>query len=205
MNIIEKHLDDLQLNWNNVRDHSDAQIDMLAKSIRERGIYRPLVIGSDNEILAGAGAYMALVKMEYSGPIPCVDMSHLDEDQQFALIVADNKLAERSEWVLPNVAEIMESLKLNDFDLSLTAFDPDELTALTDMNLDWMGDDEERPSASNSATAPTKTSAGFVAIEFVIPSDDKRRLIERVRDAKHALELQTDGEALVAIIDSYGG
>lgn len=202
MKLVKKQVAKLKVDWNKVKNHSPEQIEALKASIAEFGHNKPLVIGTDNQVLAGAGVLMALTEMDVK-TVDCVDVSHLTEDQQFAFILADNKLAERSSWEMVNVAEIIQSLKVSDYDLSLTAFDAGELNALSDGDLSWMG---ESISGSNSeSTAPSKSSEGYSSIEFVVPVEKKSKILERIRDVRDRMECGTDGEALIMIIESYGG
>jgi ParB-like chromosome segregation protein Spo0J len=48
---------------NNARTHSDAQIEQIAASIREFGFVNPILIGTDNGIIAGHARSLAARKL----------------------------------------------------------------------------------------------------------------------------------------------
>ena len=117
---------------NNSRTHSDEQILQIAASIKEFGFLNPVIVDSENGIIAGHGRVMAAKKLGIE-EVPCVDAGHLSEAQKKAYIIADNKLALNAGWddeILRIELNILDDL---DFDLSLTGFSDDELQALTEI------------------------------------------------------------------------
>ena len=82
---------------NNARTHSDAQVALIAGSIRELGFNNPVLVDGENGIIAGHGRVMAARKLGLAS-VPVIELSHLNEAQKRAYILADNKLAERAGW-----------------------------------------------------------------------------------------------------------
>jgi len=82
---------------NNARTHSDAQVALIAGSIREFGFNNPVLVDGENGIIAGHGRVMAARKLGLAS-VPVIELSHLNEAQKRAYILADNKLAERAGW-----------------------------------------------------------------------------------------------------------
>tara|TARA_B110000211_G_C13841228_1_gene447978 strand:+ start:139 stop:750 length:612 start_codon:yes stop_codon:yes gene_type:complete len=203
MKIVTKKISDLKTDLNTVKEHPVEQIKRLKSSITEFGFNKPLVVGSDDQVLAGAGVLKALTELGMS-EAECVDVSALSKDQQMAFVLADNKLSEYSAWNMASVSDVLSSLKFSHYDLELTAFNSDDLQAFNDRDLGWMGEDEDEE-ILNKEKGPSKTDEGFVSIEFVVPIQEKSRLMEKIREVKLVLDLEQDGEALVAIIESYGG
>tara|TARA_R110000787_G_scaffold249757_1_gene355330 strand:- start:2847 stop:3458 length:612 start_codon:yes stop_codon:yes gene_type:complete len=203
MKIVTKKISDLKTDLNTVKEHPAEQIKRLKSSITEFGFNKPLVVGSDDQVLAGAGVLKALTELGMS-EAECVDVSALSKDQQMAFVLADNKLSEYSAWNMASVSDVLSSLKFSHYDLELTAFNSDDLQAFNDRDLGWMGEDEGEE-ILNKEKGPSKTDEGFVSIEFVVPIQEKSRLMEKIREVKLVLDLEQDGEALVAIIESYGG
>ena len=201
MKIVTKKISDLKTDLNTVKEHPAEQIKRLKSSITEFGFNKPLVVGSDDQVLAGAGVLKALTELGMS-EAECVDVSALSKDQQMAFVLADNKLSEYSAWNMASVSDVLSSLKFSHYDLELTAFNSDDLQAFNDRDLGWMGEDEGEE-ILNKEKGPSKTDEGFV--EFVVPIQEKSRLMEKIREVKLVLDLEQDGEALVAIIESYGG
>jgi ParB-like chromosome segregation protein Spo0J len=113
----------------NARTHSDQQIAQIAGSIQEFGFNAPVLIDSQNGIIAGHGRVLAasLLKLE---SVPCVRLSHLSDAQKRAYILADNRIALNSGWDEAMLANELQDLHADDIDLGLTGFDPDELSKM---------------------------------------------------------------------------
>src|SRR5438105_11203415 len=82
---------------NNPRIHSKAQIQLIANSIKEFGFVSPILTDAEKKVIVGHGRLEAagLVGM---AQVPIVCISHLNEAQVRALLIADNKLAEKAGW-----------------------------------------------------------------------------------------------------------
>jgi len=113
----------------NSRTHSDEQVAQIASSIREFGFTNPVLIDGNDGIIAGHGRVLGARKLGMDA-VPCVRLEHLTETQKRAYIIADNKLALNAGWDDEMLALEFEELRGEDFDLSLTGFDAEELDAL---------------------------------------------------------------------------
>ncbi len=113
----------------NARTHSAGQISQIAASIKEFGFLSPIVIAADNTILCGHGRFYAAQKLGLK-KIPCIKEEYLTEAQRRAYILADNKLALNAGWDNELLAVELADLQGEDFDLSLTGFDADEIADL---------------------------------------------------------------------------
>ena len=101
----------------NPRIHSEAQIEKLIASVNEYGVVLPILIDINNVIMAGHAVVAACMKLELS-EIPCIRASHLSEAQVRGYILADNRLAEDSEWDKAKLKTEMLKLR-DDFGLEL--------------------------------------------------------------------------------------
>lgn len=81
----------------NARTHSDKQIDLIARSIREFGFVNPVLIDRDKIIIAGHGRFEAALRLGLK-TVPTVQLDHLSEAQVRAYRIADNRIAELSDW-----------------------------------------------------------------------------------------------------------
>lgn len=113
----------------NSRTHSDEQVAQICASIKEFGFTNPVLIDDEGVIIAGHGRTMAAQRLEMK-EVPCLRLSHLTDAQKKAYVIADNKLALNAGWDDEMLAIELRELKEGDFDLSLTGFDDDELSAL---------------------------------------------------------------------------
>ena len=106
----------------NARTHSDAQIDAIAESIRQFGFNSPILIDDDNGVIAGHARLAAARKLGLD-TVPCVRLSHLNDAQRRAYILADNRLAEMAVWDVPLLSLEVGELTLEDVDLSFLDLD----------------------------------------------------------------------------------
>lgn len=113
----------------NARTHSDNQVQQICKSISEFGFNNPVLIDEGNEIVAGHGRVMAAKDLGME-EVPCVRLSHLSDRQRRAYILADNKIALESGWDLDLLSAELNDLVESGVDVSLTAFNEEELDAL---------------------------------------------------------------------------
>lgn len=113
----------------NSRTHSDEQVEQIAASMREFGWTNPILIDDENRIIAGHGRLQAAEKLEHE-LVPCVRLSHLDEDQRRAYVIADNKLAENAGWDISMLRLELKDLQDAGFDLALTGFSDEEIDNL---------------------------------------------------------------------------
>jgi hypothetical protein len=113
----------------NPRTHSPAQIEKLRRSIREFGFTNPLLVDEKAQLIAGHGR-LAAAQAEGMLELPAIEVAGLSAAQKRALLIADNQLAADAGWDEAALAEMIADLKSEDFDLSLTGFDADDLEAI---------------------------------------------------------------------------
>lgn len=131
-----KPIQDLIPYARNSRTHNDAQVAQIAASIKEFGWTNPVLLDGTNGIIAGHGRVMAAQKLGET-EVPTIELSHMDENQKRAYIIADNKLALNAGWDNEMLALEVADLKDAGYDLGLTGFSLDEIAALNgDANID---------------------------------------------------------------------
>ena len=135
MEIIEKEIGQLTEYENNSRTHSDEQIQQIIASINEFGFTNPLLINSDNGVIAGHGRLRAAIEAGMD-KVPCIILKGLTKAQERAYVIADNKIAINAGWDVDVLRFELEELTAFDFDLELMGFDSDLLTKLMDIDAD---------------------------------------------------------------------
>ena len=140
----------------NARTHSESQIAQIANSIIEFGFTNPVLIDGDKGIIAGHGRLMAAKKLNLS-QIPVVILDHLSEAQKRAYIIADNKLAENAGWDEEILANELQDLKEENFDLDLIGFEDQELEKLF-TNLYENGEQKEEENIPETEENPISKS-----------------------------------------------
>jgi ParB-like chromosome segregation protein Spo0J len=85
-------VDDLIPYARNARTHSEAQVALIAGSIREYGFTNPVLVDGASGIIAGHGRVMAARQLGLA-TVPVIELAHLTPAQKQAYILADNQLA----------------------------------------------------------------------------------------------------------------
>ena len=81
----------------NARIHSPKQVTQLAASIRQFGFVNPILVDARGQVVAGHGR-LAAAKHLGLEHVPTIRVDHLTEEQLRAYRIADNRLAELSDW-----------------------------------------------------------------------------------------------------------
>ena len=113
----------------NARTHSDAQVALIAGSIREFGFTNPVLVDGGNGIIAGHGRLMAAQKLGLV-TVPVIELAHLSEAQKRAYILADNRLAEQAGWDSDLLALELGDLRDLGVDVMELGFEAGEIDAL---------------------------------------------------------------------------
>ena len=71
----------------NARTHSEAQVALIAGSIREFGFTNPVLVDGANGIIAGHGRLLAARKLGLT-EVPVIELAHLSPAQKRALVLA---------------------------------------------------------------------------------------------------------------------
>ena len=144
LKITYKKIEDLIPYANNSRTHSDAQIQQLTKSIQEFGWTNPVLLDGENGIIAGHGRLLAAQKLGET-KVPTIELSHLDENQKRAYIIADNKLALNAGWDNEILSFEIAELKDAGYDLDLLGFSSEEIDTLKPEVIEGLTDEDAVP------------------------------------------------------------
>ncbi len=131
LRVLEVDSKDLVLDPNNARQHSEAQIKAIAKSLEEFGQQRPLVVDKNNVVYAGNGTLQAAQSLNWE-KVFVVVLPFDDPIKCRAFAIADNRTSDLSSW---DNAELVKSLEeINNANLldtvGYSSYDVDDLKAL---------------------------------------------------------------------------
>jgi DNA modification methylase len=113
----------------NARTHSEAQVALIAGSIREYGFVNPILVDGASGIIAGHGRLLAARKLGLAS-VPVIELGHLSEAQKRAYVLADNRLAEQAGWDRELLALEVADLDALGIDLATLGFEAGEIDAL---------------------------------------------------------------------------
>jgi DNA modification methylase len=128
----------------NARTHSEAQVALIAGSIREYGFTNPILVDGESGIIAGHGRALAAAKLGLP-TVPVIELAHLSEAQRRAYVLADNRLAEQAGWDRELLALELGDLRDMAVDLTSLGFDAGELDALLNTGQPDPREDEVPP------------------------------------------------------------
>lgn len=128
--VIYKEVNELIPYVNNPRNNDDA-VDKVASSIQEFGFKVPIIVDSQNVIIAGHTRFKASKKLGLK-EVPCIVSDDLTEAQIKAFRIADNKVSELATWDEELLSLELEQLAEMGYDLELTGVEMDELDELLD-------------------------------------------------------------------------
>ena len=117
---------DLSLDPSNVRKHSRQNLDAIKASLRKFGQQKPIVIDAKGIVLAGNGTLTAAQELGWTEID--VTRTELTGVEATAFAIADNRTAELATWEEDKLAQVLQSLKVEDADLfAATGYDDAEV------------------------------------------------------------------------------
>jgi len=131
LEVVLRAVADLKPNRRNARKHSASQIAKLTKAIESFGFTAPIVLGTDEEILAGH-ARLEAARAAGLAEVPTISLAHLGPAEQRGFMIADNRLAELATWDDDILKLELTELKGFDLDFDLTdlGFDTPDLNRI---------------------------------------------------------------------------
>jgi len=133
LKVVMRRATDLVPYVKNARTHSDAQIEVLVKSLKEWGWTNPLLIDGQNGIIAGHGRLKAAQKLGMA-EVPCIVLDHMTDAQRRAYVLADNQTALLAGWDDELLKLELGDLNKMGFDLGPVGFNTKELDDLLGEN-----------------------------------------------------------------------
>jgi DNA modification methylase len=124
----------------NARKIRQSAIDKVAASIQEFGWRQPIVVDAKGVIAVGHVRWGAAKKLKLA-QVPVHVASDLTDAQIKAYRLMDNRSNEETDWDFDLLCPELADLKMSDFDLSLTGFDPNEIDAFLLGPVDEHADD----------------------------------------------------------------
>lgn len=111
----------LHANPDNMKEHGDKQVRLIAASIERFGFLSPIVIDESGRIAAGHGRWAA-AKLLGLKMVPVIHKKFVSEEDFIAYSAADNKLVELSPWKDDALAKNLNKLVEANYDLGITGF-----------------------------------------------------------------------------------
>ena len=118
-----KDIETLKPHPKNYKKHPEDQLKHICRSIEENGIYRNIIISSDDVILAGHGVVQACKKLNIKS-VPTLKLNISSTDQQATkLLTADNEVSHLGEVDERALSDVLKDILDNTGDLLGTGYD----------------------------------------------------------------------------------
>jgi len=141
MEIKEINIDEIIPYKNNPREIPMESVQKVMNSIKEFGNNQPIVVDADNVIVVGHTRWKALKQLGKSKAF--VIKRNFSKNDAMAYRIMDNRSGEESKWENKLLAEELNMLKDENFDLDLTGFNLTELENLSnDKDLNFKANDK---------------------------------------------------------------
>jgi DNA modification methylase len=129
MEIINLPIGEVKLFEFNAKLHPAEQVEQIKRSILEFGFNDPIAVDEHNVLIEGEGRLLAQREIG-AAEIPAIRLSHLNDEQKRAYVLAHNKLTLNSGFDMERLKAELKFLEGHTFDVSLTGFSAAELSDL---------------------------------------------------------------------------
>lgn len=173
---IEKLID----NPNNVKIHTQEQIELIKKSIDKLGFNSIVVIDEENMILAGHGRVLAL-KETGEKTVPCLKTSNLSEEEKLQIMMMDNTSVLMTGIDEEMAKLVIEKLELAEADLELTGLSLEKISELKIEDLDIpevLAIDKQQ----NEISRETSLKLTFGTRKVIITDEELERLEAKYKE-----------------------
>ena len=186
----------LQPNPRNPNTHPDKQIALLAKVIRHQGWRAPITISNRSGFVVTGHGRLEAAKLLQVETVPVDRQDFATEADEWAHLVADNKLAEIAETNYEELSALLHELKAVDgFDTDLLGMEAHDLEVL--LAAEW------KPDAHGSMDE--KTDDGGADMRSIPVTADQHgvflRAVEKLRSEEG--ENTSEGRCLELICANY--
>jgi len=199
LKVTYRKLDELIPYARNSREHSPTQVKQIAASIKEFGFCNPILISSQNDIVAGHGRALAAELIGLK-EVPTIELGHLTDTQRKAYVIADNRLAENASWDTSLLSLEIKDLEMAKFDVDLLGFNDafwaviEDKTFPDNQDFDPQCDEDECPEPVSEKKPTTKNGDIWILGDhrLICGNSVENFCVEKLFDNKKADLVFTD-------------
>lgn len=156
---------------NNVKIHTDEQIEQIIISIQKYGNNDPIAIDENNTIIEGHGRFLALKRLGYT-TIPVIKLGHLTDEQKREYILIHNKLTMNTGFDMERLEKELDEIET---DLSLYGFEQfEEFFEELDEEIEELEDEEPEDETVKLTIKLSKTEYEAVVNKLETINNDHR-------------------------------
>ena len=120
-------VDELKQNPRNPNTHPAGQIALLAKVLRHQGWRAPIIVSNQSGLIVVGHGRLEAAQMLGLDVVPVDDQDFVTPEDEWAHMLADNRIAELAEMDLAGLKDLIGELDTGAMDLDLTGFDEETL------------------------------------------------------------------------------
>jgi ParB-like chromosome segregation protein Spo0J len=136
------NIDEVIPNPRNPNTHDEKQIKLLGKIIRFQGWRLPIVVSNLSGFIVRGHGRLETAKHLGLQQVPVSYQDYENEAQEWADLIADNRIAELAEIDRASLKDMIEQLDTGEIDLDVTGFDDNSLEKLmSEFHQDTESDD----------------------------------------------------------------
>ena len=195
--IVLKNPSELKPNPKNPNTHTELQIERIGKIIKEQGWRSPIVVSQTTGfVVAGHGRLEAAKKLGLT-QVPVSIQKFDSEAQEYAHMLADNRLAELADMDNTKLKDLIQELDTGEIDLELTGYSNSEIGSL--MSQVFQGENGPTPIED----LETFESTAIRQIVLICNIEEFESAIAKLDKIKTKLDLQNNTEVVLHLLEQY--
>lgn len=144
-------------NPKNPNTHPDSQIQLLGRIIRQTGWRQPITVSTRSGFIVKGHGRLAAALLEGMKEVPVDYQSYANEAEEYADLVADNRIAELAEIDNRMLADIFADIDTGEIPLELTGFSEKEVEDLITGLSEALHNDLDNPDDVPELPEPEQT------------------------------------------------
>lgn len=185
-------------NPKNPNQHPDSQIQLLGRIIRQTGWRQPITVSKRSGFIVKGHGRLAAALLEGVKEAPVDYQNYTTEAEEYADLVADNRIAELAETDSKLLADILADIDTGEIPMELTGYTEDEVANLVTALSEAQHNDLHEPDEIPDTPEPDQviTQKGDLWIlgrhRVVCGSSTNKRDMDLLLDGAHPEILLTD-------------
>ena len=188
----------LQPNPKNPNTHPDSQSHLLGRIIKQTGWRQPITVSTRSGFIVKGHGRLSAALLEGLKEVPVDYQNYASEAEEYADLVADNRIAELAEVDRVMLADIFADIDTGEIPMEMTGFTEDEAQELMHAMDEALHNDLTEPDEVPEIPAPEAvlTQAGDLWLlgehRLMCGDSTNRETVERLLDGEKADMVFTD-------------
>ena len=194
-------------NPKNPNQHPDNQIQLLGRVIRQAGWRAPITVSNRSGFIVKGHGRLAAALLEGFKVVPVDYQNYSNEAEEYADLVADNRIAELAEIDQKMLADIFADIDLGEIPAELTGYTEDEVDSLFNTLSDELNEELLEVEVIDPPEEPITRSGDIWELGFhrLLCGDSTNASdVQKLMDGEKADMVMTDPPYNVAISNSKG-